>query len=154
MGWGRTLFLGDIGNRMDIADSEEEIRRIQRGLSGSFSQDQSQDAKLESLAQENAELKLYPASVIPMLSQRNIISSRTNYKPWWPRLMPKMERSTGGLAVICFEFSQSTRCWSGVEVLPNIESYGMTSFGSLRGGSALLKPDERSNRLNAFGADA
>ena len=54
MGWGWTLLLGDIGNRMDIADSEEEIRRIKRGLSGSFSRDQSQDARLESLAQENA----------------------------------------------------------------------------------------------------
>ncbi len=54
MGWGRTLLLGDIGNRMDIADTEEEIRRIKRGLSGSFSRDQSQGAKLESLARENA----------------------------------------------------------------------------------------------------
>ncbi len=74
MGWGRTLLLGDIGNRMDIADTEEEIRRIKRGLSGSFSKDQSQDAKLESLARENAELKLYLASVIRILNQRDIIS--------------------------------------------------------------------------------
>ena len=59
---------------MDIADSEEEIRRIKRGLSGSFSKDQSQDAKLESLARENAELKLYLASVIRILNQRDIIS--------------------------------------------------------------------------------
>ena len=32
MGWGRTLFLGDIGNRLDIGDCENEVARLRRNL--------------------------------------------------------------------------------------------------------------------------
>ena len=39
-----------------------------------FGKDQFRDAKLESLARENAELKLYFASAIRILNQRDIIS--------------------------------------------------------------------------------
>ena len=28
MGWGRTLVLGDIGDRLDIADTEREISNL------------------------------------------------------------------------------------------------------------------------------
>lgn len=30
MGWMRTLLLGDIGNRLDIADTEVEIDRVKQ----------------------------------------------------------------------------------------------------------------------------
>ena len=30
MGWGRTLFLGDIGNRLDIEDTERDIGSLKR----------------------------------------------------------------------------------------------------------------------------
>jgi hypothetical protein len=75
MGWGRTLLLGDIGNRLDIADTEAEIGSIKRDLRSSYHKDQSQDSKLDALVQENAELKLYLASVIRILSQQNIITA-------------------------------------------------------------------------------
>jgi hypothetical protein len=29
MGWGRTLLLGDIGNRLDIEDTEQDIAKPQ-----------------------------------------------------------------------------------------------------------------------------
>ena len=32
MGWGRTLFLGDIGNRMDIEDTERDIQQLKYKL--------------------------------------------------------------------------------------------------------------------------
>ena len=32
MGWGRTLFLGDIGNRLDIEDTERDIHGLRRQL--------------------------------------------------------------------------------------------------------------------------
>lgn len=32
MGWGRTLFSGDVGNRLDIDDCEDGTRRLRRNL--------------------------------------------------------------------------------------------------------------------------
>jgi len=44
MGWGRTLLLGDIGNRLDIDDVEREIADLRRqmasGADGSGPQDE------------------------------------------------------------------------------------------------------------------
>ena len=74
MGWGRTLLLGDIGNRLDIEDTEHNIENIKRELSTSFTKDRSQDEKIESLIQENAQLKLYLAGVIRLLTANGTIS--------------------------------------------------------------------------------
>lgn len=74
MGWGRTLLLGDIGNRLDIEDTEQEINKLKRELRGGFNKDQSQDQKIDDLIQENMELKLYLASLIRLLSNKTIIS--------------------------------------------------------------------------------
>ena len=76
MGWGRTLLLGDIGNRLDIEDTEHDIARLKRELSTSFTKDMSQDEKIESLIQENAQLKLYLAGVIRLLTSKGTISKR------------------------------------------------------------------------------
>lgn len=74
MGWGRTLLLGDIGNRLDIEDTEKEIGRLKNELRGNYNKDQSQDKKIDALVQENMELKLYLASVIRLLSSKGLIS--------------------------------------------------------------------------------
>ena len=74
MGWGRTLLLGDIGNRMDIADTEDEIRRIKRELGGGYNKDLSQDTKIKALEAENMELKLYLSSVIRILVNKNVLT--------------------------------------------------------------------------------
>ena len=75
MGWGRTLFLGDIGNRLDIEDTEQDIASLKREIAGSFHKDMSQDKKIETLVAENAELKLYLASVIRLLTSNGTIST-------------------------------------------------------------------------------
>jgi hypothetical protein len=75
MGWARTLFLGDIGNRLDIEDTERDISGLKREIRGSFNKDMSQDRKIEALITENAELKLYLASIVRLLASKNIISS-------------------------------------------------------------------------------
>ncbi|MCZ6598250.1 MAG: hypothetical protein O7B99_11475, partial [Planctomycetota bacterium] len=49
MGWGRTLLLGDIGNRLDIADSEREIARLKRTLRNKASIDREQSKEIERL---------------------------------------------------------------------------------------------------------
>ena len=74
MGWGRTLFLGDIGNRLDIEDTERDIGSLKREIRGAFHKDMSQDKKIDTLISENAELKLYLASVIRLLVTKDMIS--------------------------------------------------------------------------------
>jgi hypothetical protein len=74
MGWARTLFLGDIGNRLDIADTEEEIREIQSQLHDAHHVDRAQDVRLAALEQDNDELKLYLASLVRLLVSRNVLT--------------------------------------------------------------------------------
>lgn len=74
MGWGRTLLLGDIGNRLDIEDTERDIADLQREIDRSSRKDRTQDEKLDDLLAENAELKLYVASLIRLLTSKGTIS--------------------------------------------------------------------------------
>ena len=74
MGWGRTLLLGDIGNRLDIADTERDIEALKQELRGAVLGEMSQDAKINALVWENAELKLYLASVIRLLVTKGMIA--------------------------------------------------------------------------------
>jgi hypothetical protein len=79
MGWGRTLFLGDIGNRLDIEDCEGDIRRLKENLQQTLGVkhniDRSQDHDIAELRRENDELKLYLAAVIRLLVARNVITA-------------------------------------------------------------------------------
>ena len=75
MGWGRTLFLGDIGNRLDIEDCEGEIARLRRNLDSQSGIDRSQDEQIQALRADNDELKLYLAALIRLLTSKNVIST-------------------------------------------------------------------------------
>lgn len=75
MGWGRTLFLGDIGNRLDIGDCENEIARLRRRLKAQSTIDRSQDQQMQALRADNDELKLYLAALIRLLTSKNVISA-------------------------------------------------------------------------------
>ncbi len=75
MGWGRTLFLGDIGNRLDIGDCEGEIARLRRNLDSQSTVDRSQDEQVQALRADNDELKLYLAALIRLLTSKNVIST-------------------------------------------------------------------------------
>jgi hypothetical protein len=74
MGWGRTLLLGDIGNRLDIEDTEREIANLKQEIAGSFRKDMSQDEKIGRLITENAQLKLGFASLVRLLIRKGSIS--------------------------------------------------------------------------------
>ena len=74
MGWGRTLLLGDIGNRLDIEDTEREIADLKREIAGALDKDMSQDEVMRRLVAENAELKLYFVSLIRLLTKKGSIS--------------------------------------------------------------------------------
>ena len=74
MGWGRTLLLGDIGNRLDIADTELDIASLRRRIRKKSTTDQAQDERLEELESENDQMKLYLASLIRLLVSKGTLS--------------------------------------------------------------------------------
>ena len=74
MGWGRTLLLGDIGNRLDIEDTERDIASLKQEIAGSFRKDMSQDEKIGRLITENAPLKLGFASLVRLFIRKGSIS--------------------------------------------------------------------------------
>lgn len=74
MGWGRTLLLGDVGNRLDIADLERDVALLRDKNEKSFSKDQSQDALISQLISENSQLKLYVVSILRLLVAKGTVS--------------------------------------------------------------------------------
>jgi len=75
MGWTRTLLLGGIGNRLDIEEMQREIARLEQDVASRFDKDMTQDKKIDALIAENAEFKLYLASVVLLLTTKGTISS-------------------------------------------------------------------------------
>jgi hypothetical protein len=76
MGWGRTFLLGGVGNRLDIEDTERDIADLKHEISGAVYKDKTQDQKINALIAENAELKLYLASVVRLLTAKGAISTQ------------------------------------------------------------------------------
>jgi hypothetical protein len=74
MGWMRTLLLGDIGNRLDIADTEQDIAHIRRKLRQKRSVDASQDQAIRQLQKENEQLELCLGALIRALEKKNIVT--------------------------------------------------------------------------------
>lgn len=74
MGWGRTFLLGDIGNRMDISDCEEDIRVLKQSLMEMYQEEHEVDAELRTVQMENNQLKLYLAAVIRLLTNNGVIA--------------------------------------------------------------------------------
>ncbi len=74
MGWARTLLLGDIGNRLDIADTESDIINLQNELIRNAHADQNQDRRLNQLEKENIQLKLGLSVLTKLLITKNILN--------------------------------------------------------------------------------
>lgn len=74
MGWGRTFLLGDIGNRLDINDCEEDIRVLKQSLMEMYQEEHEVDAELRAVQMENNQLKLYLAAVIRLLTNKGVIA--------------------------------------------------------------------------------
>lgn len=71
MGWGRTLLLGDIGNRLDIEDLERDVaemkRQLRRDSKGS-------DEDYRNLTEECAEMRLYLATLVRLLVAKGTVT--------------------------------------------------------------------------------
>jgi hypothetical protein len=74
MGWMRTLLLGDIGNRLDIEDTERNISKLRVYLRSKAATDSGQNERLDALEEENEQLKLSMATLIQMLVKRKLLS--------------------------------------------------------------------------------
>jgi hypothetical protein len=74
MGWARTLLLGDIGNRLDIADTEQDIGGIHRDLSAKRRLDESQDDAIRRLQSEQQQLQLCVAALVKTLQSKGVFT--------------------------------------------------------------------------------
>jgi len=74
MGWGRTLLLGDIGNRLDIEDTERDIAGLRHRLRTQSGTDRAQDERIAGLERENDQLTLYLASLLRLLVSKGVVT--------------------------------------------------------------------------------
>jgi len=74
MGWGRTFLLGDIGNRLDIDDCEQDIRVLKESLMAIHHEGQKIDSELLGVRRENDQLKLYLAAMIRLLTTKGVLA--------------------------------------------------------------------------------
>lgn len=78
MGLLRTLFLGDLGNYMDISDTQRDVERTKSELRVARTSqrhlDDTQDARLAALEAENEALEAALASLARLLVRRGAIT--------------------------------------------------------------------------------
>ncbi len=75
MGWMRTILLGDIGNRLDIADAEREISAVRAAHKQSVSGLQRRDKQIDAMRDEIGRQKLAIQALTRFLVNREIISA-------------------------------------------------------------------------------
>lgn len=75
MGWARTLLLGDIGNRLDIADAENEINRIERSQLRAESALNAKEREISMLKDELGRQKLATQALTRFLIEKGIIEA-------------------------------------------------------------------------------
>ena len=75
MGWARTLLLGDIGNRLDIEDTERDIGMIRHQLDATRDLDRSQERSIQQLQKENEQLEICLAALVKTLERKGVLTS-------------------------------------------------------------------------------
>ncbi len=74
MGWGRMLLLGNLGQQLDINDTQAALSQIDAQLDQIGRSDQDLSRRIQQLTAENQELKLYLAAVVRLLAAKNIVT--------------------------------------------------------------------------------
>ena len=74
MGWARWLFLGDLGQQLDLSDRAAEISRLEERLRSARNRDAAISEELQRLTVENNELKLYVATIFRVLLDKRLVS--------------------------------------------------------------------------------
>ena len=73
MGWGRMLFLGNVGQQLDIGDVENAVNEMQSAFLENQQVDLKQQRSIAELQRENQELKLYLATVVRLLVSKGVL---------------------------------------------------------------------------------
>lgn len=76
MGWGRMLLLGDLGQQLDIRDTQAALTRMAQQLRDGNRFDHDVARNVNELSRENAELKLYLAAVTRLLVAKGVVTPR------------------------------------------------------------------------------
>ncbi|QTN32788.1 hypothetical protein HZ994_10745 [Akkermansiaceae bacterium] len=71
----RTILLGDIGNRLDIADAEREISMVRAAHERSASKIRSRDQQIDAMRDEIGRQKLAIQALTRFLVDREIVSA-------------------------------------------------------------------------------
>lgn len=74
MGWGRTLLLGDIGTQLNVSDVERDLEQVKAYLRSEHADHDSLEAAVYHLQAENRDLKMYLATLIRMMMDKNLLS--------------------------------------------------------------------------------
>jgi len=74
MGWGRMLLLGNLGQQLDINDTQAALQSLASQLQAGQRVDRNVTQRLDELSRENAELKLYLAALVRLLSTKQVIT--------------------------------------------------------------------------------
>ena len=74
MGWGRYLFLGDLGQQLDIMDQQKELDRLRSTVTTAHDVGPDWGLILDRLRRENDELKLYLAAIIRLLKTKEVVT--------------------------------------------------------------------------------
>lgn len=75
MGWGRMLLLGNVGQQLDIRDTQRALAQMSAQLRATGRFEHEAAKRIDELGQENAELKLYLAAVVRLLVAKGTVSS-------------------------------------------------------------------------------
>ena len=73
MGWMRTLLLGDIGNRLDIADAERSVSALRENQQKTVRNLHARDQQIEILRDEVGRQKLAIQALTRFLVQKDLI---------------------------------------------------------------------------------
>jgi len=76
MGWMRTLLLGDIGNRLDITDTEVEIDRVKQQNRNTVNRLRNKEEKIDQLTSELAQQRLATQALTRFLIAKNLVSEQ------------------------------------------------------------------------------
>lgn len=74
MGWGRMLLLGDLGQQLDIRDTQRVLGQMADQLRQGQHFDRDVARNVNELSRENAELKLYVAALAHLLVAKGVVT--------------------------------------------------------------------------------
>ena len=76
MGWMRTLLLGDIGNRLDIADAERSVSALRQSQQRTVNNLHARDQQIERLKDEVERQKLAIQALTRFLVQKDLVDEQ------------------------------------------------------------------------------